>query len=153
MHADCFHAPSQGGTVSHRNRGRVFGFAIAVCLVAVSGCALFNDRVVSVEPEPASFGRDYPENFVAAGRKIAKEQCSSCHGIDQLSKSPISEAPPFNTLLQHRDPDKLADNLIAGNRVGHDGMPAFDFNVIAADSLLAYLEEIAGGGVAKQPRE
>ena len=114
----------------------------ALCIVSLSGCALFYSEPVPVEPNPSSYGREYPENFAEAGRKIAVEQCSSCHAIDQHSVSPDPEAPPMNTLLSRYDADHLADNLIAGNRVGHDQMPRFDFNVIAADSLIAYLETI-----------
>jgi mono/diheme cytochrome c family protein len=129
-------------------RGLTFLFRlIFVCVpLAVSGCALFDDRGISVEPDPGGFGREYPEDFVAAGRKIAQEQCASCHAIDQQQRSRYPGAPPFNTLLQHRDPEWLTDSFIAGNRVGHDGMPRFDFNVIAADSLVAYLEAISLGG-------
>jgi cytochrome c553 len=114
----------------------------ALCIISLSGCALFYDPVIPVEPDPASYGREYPENFAEAGRKIAKEQCASCHAIDRQTVSPNPDAPPLNTLLSRYDKDRLADDLIAGNRVGHDGMPAFDFNVIAADSLIAYLESI-----------
>jgi hypothetical protein len=114
----------------------------ALCIVSLSGCALLYDEPVPVEPNPSSYGREYPEDFAAAGRKIALGQCASCHAIDQQSVSPDPEAPPMNTLLSRYDADRLADNLIAGNRVGHDQMPRFDFNVIAADSLIAYLEAI-----------
>jgi cytochrome c553 len=114
----------------------------ALCIVSLSGCALLYDRIIPVEPSPSSYGREYPENFAEAGRKIAQEQCASCHAIDQQVRSPDPEAPPLNTLLSRYDADRLADDLIAGNRVGHDEMPAFDFNVIAADSLIAYLESI-----------
>jgi mono/diheme cytochrome c family protein len=126
-------------------RGLVFLFRLVfVCVpLTMSGCALFNDRGISVEPDPGGFGREYPEEFVAAGQAIAREQCASCHAIDQQQKSRHPGAPPFSTLLQHRDPELLTDNLIAGNRVGHAGMPRFDFNVIAADSLVAYLEAIS----------
>ena len=48
----------------------------------------------------------------------------------------------MNTLLSRYDADTLADDLIAGKWVGHADMPLFDFNVIAADSLVAYLETI-----------
>jgi mono/diheme cytochrome c family protein len=118
---------------------------VAACLLALSNCSILDGHPVLVEPDPAGFGREYPEDFAAAGRAIAQDRCASCHAIDQQTKSPRPDAPPFRMLLQFQSADRLADNLIAGNRVGHDGMPAFDFNVIAADSLLAYLEAIAVG--------
>jgi mono/diheme cytochrome c family protein len=131
---------------SRRGLISLFRLIFACVPLTVSGCALFDDRGISVKPDPGGFGREYPEDFVAAGQKIAQQQCASCHAIDQQQKSRYPGAPPFNTLLQFRDPEWLTDNLIAGNRVGHDGMPRFDFNVIAADSLVAYLEAISLDG-------
>lgn len=112
----------------------------ALCIIGLSACA--TERVISVKPGMESYGRDYPENFAAAGRKIALEQCAACHAIDQNSRSPQANAPPMNMLLSRYDANRLADDLIAGTWVGHDKMPRFDFNVIAADSLLAYLETL-----------
>lgn len=117
------------------------GFLAAIC-AGLAGCAIFQERVVPVEPNPAQFGRDYPEEFPAAGREIARDHCASCHAIDSGAASPVRNAPPFNTLLQKYDPDLLTDRLLAGISVSHSRMPTFDFNVIAADSLVAYLETI-----------
>jgi cytochrome c len=113
----------------------------ALCILGLAGCGLLGSRVVKVHPDPLSYGSDYPDDFADAGRKIAQERCASCHAIDQAGASGAN-APPMDTLLLRYDADRLADNLIAGNRVGHDGMAAFDFNVTAAVSLVAYLESI-----------
>ena len=40
------------------------------------------------------------------------------------------------------DPDALAYRFIDAMRVGHDEMPRFDFDIRAADALIAYLESI-----------
>jgi mono/diheme cytochrome c family protein len=114
----------------------------ALCIIGLAACATEDDRIVSVEPSLDSFGREYPEDFVMAGRKIALEQCASCHAVDRHNVSPNRAAPPLNALFSRYDPDRLADDLIAGTWVGHEEMPRFDFNVIAADSLIAYLETI-----------
>ena len=114
----------------------------ALCIIGLSACATGDDRIVTVAPGLDSYGREYPEDFATAGRKIALDQCASCHAIDQHNVSPNRASPPLNTLLSRYDPDRLADDLIAGTWVGHEGMPRFDFNVIAADSLIAYLETI-----------
>jgi mono/diheme cytochrome c family protein len=102
-------------------------------------------EAVPVAPDLDSFGREYPDNFAAAGRQLAVEHCASCHAIDHNSISPNRNAPPMNTLLSRYDADTLTDDLVAGVWVGHAGMPLFDFNVIAADSLVAYLETINKG--------
>ena len=113
---------------------------IALVATVLSGCA--SEKITAVAPSPESFGRAYPENFAAAGRQLALENCASCHAIDNNRISPDPEAPPMNTLLSNHDADTLTDDLIAGVAVGHHGMPRFDFNVIAASSMIAYLETL-----------
>jgi hypothetical protein len=54
--------------------------------------------------------------------------------------SPQPEAPAFRGLLGRYDPDMLANHLIEGVRVGHDGMPRMDLDVLSADALIAYLK-------------
>jgi mono/diheme cytochrome c family protein len=80
--------------------------------------------------------------LAADGRRIAVRECSSCHAIDDQRVSPRPEAPPMLALLWGYDPDMLAEDLIEGIRVGHDDMPHFDFDVRAADALVAYLKSI-----------
>ena len=116
--------------------------AAVIAIATLSGCLSDDPSAVAVAPALDAFGREYPEDFAAAGRQLATEQCSSCHAIDNESISPNRDAPPMNTLLSRYNPDSLADDLIEGVRVGHGDMPLFDFNVIAADSLIAYLERI-----------
>ncbi len=88
-------------------------------------------------------------DLVATGRGLAVRECSSCHAIDQEMKSPRAEAPAMRTLLSRYDPDMLAEDLIEGVRVGHDDMPFFDFNVMAADALVAYLKSIDRGNIGR----
>jgi mono/diheme cytochrome c family protein len=115
----------------------------ALCIAGLASCATDDERTISVAPDPSSYGREYADDFTNAGRQIVEQSCASCHAIGDQTRSPQPDAPPMNTLLSRYDPDKLADDLIAGIRVGHDNMPLFDFNVIAADSLIAYLESIS----------
>ena len=79
---------------------------------------------------------------IAEGRGMAVRQCSACHALDAGSTSPRPEAPPLKTVLWRYDEDALATHLIEGIRVGHADMPLFDFNVIGADALIAYLRSI-----------
>jgi mono/diheme cytochrome c family protein len=79
---------------------------------------------------------------IAEGRGIAVRECSACHAIDGGSTSPRREAPPLKTVLWRYDEEALATHLIEAIRVGHSGMPLFDFNVIGADALIAYLRSI-----------
>jgi mono/diheme cytochrome c family protein len=79
---------------------------------------------------------------IAEGREVAVRECSSCHALDADSISPNAEAPPLKTVLLQYDEDALATHLIEAVRVGHGDMPLFDFNVIGADALIAYLRSI-----------
>jgi mono/diheme cytochrome c family protein len=118
----------------------VRGLALA-CLGVLAACALLPKRVVSVAPDPMQFALD-SEGFPAAGRKLAQQHCASCHAIGPERVSPVRAAPAFSGLLSTHDPGALTDRLISGISASHGSMPGFDFNVIAADSLVAYIETI-----------
>lgn len=86
----------------------------------------------------------YDPQLVAVGKQIAERECSSCHAVDRTSKSPVAGAPPLRQILGLvEDEEALEIRFIDGMRVGDDPMPVFDFNIIAADALFAYLETIA----------
>lgn len=104
-------------------------FVVLAACVAGPG-----ESIPAIEPDHAG--------LVVAGRDVAVRECSSCHAIDQDMISPRAGAPPMRTLLSRYDPEMLANDLIEGIRVGHDDMPFFDFNIAAADSLIAYLKAI-----------
>jgi mono/diheme cytochrome c family protein len=87
---------------------------------------------------------------IAEGRAIAVQNCAGCHALDADTQSPRADAPPMRDLLARYDSEALADDLIAGIKLGHEDMPQFDFSVIAADALVAYLRSIRGIGVACQ---
>lgn len=98
----------------------------------------------STEPPQtsATLSADADADLVAVGRDLVVRECASCHAIDQNNTSPQADAPPMNTLLSRYDAEMLAEDLIEGVRIGHDDMPKFDFGVIAADALVAYLKSI-----------
>jgi mono/diheme cytochrome c family protein len=79
---------------------------------------------------------------IAEGRDIAVQNCAGCHALDADTSSPRADAPPMKDLLARYDAEALADDLIAGIKLGHEDMPQFDFTVIAADALVAYLRSI-----------
>jgi mono/diheme cytochrome c family protein len=79
---------------------------------------------------------------IAAGRSIAQRECAMCHEIDQGFASPHPGAPPFRDILFLNDSNWIAYRLIDAVRMGHDGMPLFDFDVRSADNLIAYIESI-----------
>ena len=115
-----------------RSWSGLFGIAASVIL---AGCA------TDEAGQPATTERD-AAGLVEAGRELAVRECASCHAIDQEMISPRSGVPPMRTLLARYEPDMLANDFIEGVRVGHDEMPFFDFDIAAADALIAYLKSI-----------
>lgn len=82
--------------------------------------------------------------LVADGRMIAETQCASCHAVTRVGASPRADAPPLREVLSHYEDDEgLAYRFINGMKVGHDGMPQFDFDVRSTDALIAYLRNIS----------
>jgi cytochrome c len=80
---------------------------------------------------------------IAAGRQIAERECAQCHAVERTGKSPNPEAPPLRNVLAVNDAESLAYRFIEAMRVGHDAMPLFDFDVRAADALIAYIATIS----------
>lgn len=79
---------------------------------------------------------------IADGRAIAERECATCHALDKSNLSPRADAPPMHELLAKYNQDVLANDLIEGIKLGHQDMPQFDFNVLAADALIAYLRSV-----------
>lgn len=109
-------------------------------------CAYLPHSPVRVEPDPRTFPTGSSANLAEAGRKIADEHCASCHAIGRQTISPVHDAPPFGALMKEQDADAIANKLVAGLPVGHAGMRRFEFNVVAADALIAYLQQLQREG-------
>ena len=130
----------------------------AIAFTFLAGCAAApqvppvphsaNGKPAETRTVPQFVGVD-PDQ-AAAGWRIAKDRCSSCHAIDAVLPSPRSDAPPLRQVLDIYPEDMLAERLIEGMRIGHDDMPRFDFNVIAADALVAYLKSIRSEAPARK---
>lgn len=93
-------------------------------------------------PQPEQPTAEETRALIAEGRTLAERECASCHALEAGQTSPRADAPPMSELLARYDADALATDLIEGVRLGHQDMPQFDFNVIAADALVAYLGSI-----------
>jgi mono/diheme cytochrome c family protein len=74
--------------------------------------------------------------------RIALTNCAGCHAVDAGATSPLSSAPHFQDLRRLYDPDRLAEHLIEGIRVGHDQMPIFDLDIRTTDALVAYIKSL-----------
>lgn len=129
---------------------RLLFLILGPALAGLAGCAAIGAAHRSTQPvrsESEASGwpgvTDHPAvGAVAAGRRIAVEHCAECHSIDRTSASPNIAAPPLRDVLAINDEDSLAYRLIDGMAVGHGDMPIFDFDIRAADDLIAYIESI-----------
>lgn len=92
--------------------------------------------------QPAGQVAQAADPLAADGRAIAERECARCHALDQSATSPRAGAPPMREMLARYQADALANDLITGIRVGHQDMPAFDFDVRTADALIAYLQSL-----------
>jgi mono/diheme cytochrome c family protein len=110
----------------------MFRFVLAAAVIGLAGC------MASTSAEQA----EESQAQIADGRAIAQRECATCHALDRSAVSPRADAPPMRDLLARYDKDVLANDLIEGIKLGHQDMPQFDFNVIAADALVAYLRSI-----------
>ena len=106
--------------------------ALASAVLALAACSVPPSQTSAVTSDP----------LVADGRAIAERECAGCHALDQSAASPRPGAPPMREMLGRYNADALANDLIAGIRVGHQDMPEFDFDVRTADALLAYLRSL-----------
>lgn len=123
--------------------------AVSLACLCLGGCLADGAQTVDQSESeatgwPGTKAGKASRELVAEGRRIAERECSSCHAIDPSSVSPPTGAPPLRDLLFLNDPDLVAYRLIDAIRMGHDKMPVFDFDVRAADALIAYLETISG---------
>ncbi len=122
----------------------VFGLSAMACAAALlAACA-------SPPPAGEAEASGWPgvaaptAELVADGRTVAEAQCASCHAVAKVGASPRADAPPLREVLSHYEDDEgLAYRFINGMKVGHDGMPQFDFDVRSADALIAYLRSIS----------
>lgn len=78
---------------------------------------------------------------IAAGREIASENCSRCHGLDREAP-PRPDAPALRHILADYDSEALKEDFRDGIKVGHPDMPQFEFDPKGTDLLLSYLISI-----------
>lgn len=121
---------------------RITALLALVAVALLSACA---GTQAAGEAEASGWKGVAPSDpaLVSAGQEIAQTQCASCHAIGSSTKSPLAGAPPLRDVLAaYEDDEVLAYRFIEGMRVGHNEMPLFNFDVRAADALIAYLASI-----------
>ena len=76
------------------------------------------------------------------GRRIAQQNCASCHAIGAYGSSPQEAAPPFRTLSRNYPVTALDEAFAEGILVGHEAMPPFQLAADDINDLVSYLQSV-----------
>ena len=79
---------------------------------------------------------------IAAGQRMAEEQCGTCHAVARDAQSPMRNAPPFSYLGRNYPVSSLAEALAEGMITGHDGMPEWELKPAEIRGLLGYIQSV-----------
>jgi cytochrome c len=76
------------------------------------------------------------------GRTLLQANCSRCHAIGRVGRSPLEIAPPFRTLHTKYPVETLQEPLAEGIVTGHPTMPEFRFDPDQVGDIIAYLKTL-----------
>jgi cytochrome c len=82
------------------------------------------------------------EPNVLAGKAFAQANCSHCHSIDKVTRSPLAIAPPFRTLHQRYPVESLEEALAEGITTGHPSMPEFRLDPGQIGDFISFLKSL-----------
>jgi cytochrome c len=107
---------------------------VGSCAIALVGCSH------APRGEEEDLGASPAE--IAAGQKMAEEQCGTCHAVARDTQSPMRNAPPFSYLGRNYPISSLAEALAEGIITGHDGMPEWELEPAEIRGLLGYIQSV-----------
>lgn len=79
---------------------------------------------------------------IRRGKAFAQANCSYCHSIDRLTRSPRSAAPPFRMLHKQYPVETLEDALGEGLSTGHPRMPEFRLDPRQVGDFISFLKSL-----------
>jgi mono/diheme cytochrome c family protein len=82
------------------------------------------------------------EPSVVAGKAFAQANCSHCHSIDKVTRSPLAIAPPFRTLHERYQVESLEEALAEGIATGHPSMPEFRLDPGQIGDFISFLKSL-----------
>jgi mono/diheme cytochrome c family protein len=82
------------------------------------------------------------EPNVMAGKAFAQANCSHCHSIDKVTRSPLGIAPPFRTLHERYPVESLEEALGEGITTGHPSMPEFRLDPGQVGDFISFLKSL-----------
>jgi mono/diheme cytochrome c family protein len=77
-----------------------------------------------------------------AGKAFAQANCSHCHSIDKVTRSPLAIAPPFRTLHVRYPVESLEEALGEGITTGHPSMPEFRLDPGQVGDFISFLKSL-----------
>jgi cytochrome c len=77
-----------------------------------------------------------------AGKAFAVANCSHCHSIDKITRSPLAIAPPFRTLHERYPVESLEEALGEGIVTGHPSMPEFKLDSGQVGDFISFLKSL-----------
>ena len=77
---------------------------------------------------------------IRRGKLFARANCSYCHSIDKVSRSPRRDAPPFRSLHKKYPVETLEDALAEGMSTGHPRMPEFRLDPGEVGDFISFLK-------------
>jgi len=95
----------------------------------------------STVPEPARSEEAFSPSE-QRGLVFVRTNCSRCHSVDKVSKSPLPMAPPFRTLHERYPVENLEEPLAEGIITGHPSMPEFRLDPGQIADVIAYLKSL-----------
>jgi cytochrome c len=82
------------------------------------------------------------EPNIMAGKAFAQANCSHCHSIDKVTRSPLAIAPPFRTLHERYPVESLEEALGEGITTGHPSMPEFRLDPGQVGDFISFLKSL-----------
>jgi mono/diheme cytochrome c family protein len=79
---------------------------------------------------------------VLAGKAFAQANCSHCHSIDKITRSPLAIAPPFRILHERYPVESLEEALGEGIVTGHPSMPEFRLDPGQVGDFISFLKSL-----------
>ncbi|MEX2129588.1 MAG: cytochrome c [Xanthobacteraceae bacterium] len=95
--------------------------------------------VAALLPASGVVAQPSEKQLAAQGKIILTKQCSRCHQVGMIGRSPLAIAPSFRAIMQQYAPEDLEEALAEGLTSGHPAMPEFEFEPDEIAAILAYL--------------
>ncbi len=122
-----------------------FGFpqiVFASLVIAIGGFLLLKNPT-PVQPAPEEHQLEERQLNVQQqqGFALTTSYCADCHAVGRTGESLHPPAPKFRELHERYDVTFLEEALVEG-LVAHPDMPEFEFDILQAQAIIAYLETL-----------